>query len=208
MLAPQKESIFGCSCRLWLLSWRRVRVFARSCSLLSKYLPISWKQRKEQSHAQCHVTHRIRIFDKISEHVKVAKSVDIAIPELAVTFNKPVTVCQKYFKVFYSQYKQAWNGPSRRHIKGSKLAKGLQNFQVSVNWDYFYEVKIFEKKSHSAEKMDPLVTSGIVCYAGNLFGSVPFDRYILASSDNFVELLVELFWSVKVVLKTPGDEKP
>ena len=85
MLAPQKESIFGCSCRLWLLSWRRARVFARSCSLLSKYLPISWKQRKEQSHAQCHVTHRIRIFDKISEHVKVAKLVDIAVPELAVT---------------------------------------------------------------------------------------------------------------------------
>ena len=85
MLAPQKESIFGCSCRLWPLSWRRARVFARSCSLLSKYLPISWKQRKEQSHAQCHVTHRIRIFEKISEHVKVAKSVDIAVPELAVT---------------------------------------------------------------------------------------------------------------------------
>ena len=85
MLTPQKESIFGCSCRLWLLSWRRARVFARSCSLLSKYLPISWKQRKEQSHAQCHVTHRIRIFDKISQHVKVAKSVDIAVPELAVT---------------------------------------------------------------------------------------------------------------------------
>ena len=87
MLAPQKESIFGRSCRLWLLSWRRARVFARSCSLLSKYLPISWKQRKEQSHAQCHVTHRIRIFDKISEHVKVAKSVDIAVPELAVTIS-------------------------------------------------------------------------------------------------------------------------
>ena len=86
MLAPQKESIFGCSCRLRLLSWRRARVFAHSCSLLSKYLPISWKQRKEQSHAQCHVTHRIRIFDKISEHVKVAKSVVIAVPELAVTF--------------------------------------------------------------------------------------------------------------------------
>ena len=90
MLAPQKESIFGYSCRLWLLSWRRARIFARSCSLLSKYLPISWKQRKEQSHAQCHVTHRIRIFDKISEHVKVAKSVDIAVPELAVT-NRTVT---------------------------------------------------------------------------------------------------------------------
>ena len=90
MLAPQKESIFGCSCRLWLLAWRRARLFARSCSLLSKYLPISWKQRKEQSHAQCHVTHRIRIFDKISEHVKVAKSVDIAVPELAVTVRTPL----------------------------------------------------------------------------------------------------------------------
>ena len=97
MLAPQKESIFGCSCRLWLLSWRRARV-ARSCSLLSKYLPISWKQRKEQSHAQCHVTHRIRIFDKISEHVKVAKSVDIAVPELAVTIIEPVwKKRKKYF---------------------------------------------------------------------------------------------------------------
>ena len=62
--------------------------------------------------------------------------------------------------------------------------------------------KQFEKKSHSAEKMDPLVTSGIVCYAGNLFGSVPWaNRYILASSESFVELLVELFWSVQVVLK-------
>ena len=87
MLAPQKESIFSRSCRLLLLSWQGARVFARSCSLLSKYLPILWKQRKEQSHAQCHVTHRIRIFDKISEHVKVAKLVDIAVPELAVTLN-------------------------------------------------------------------------------------------------------------------------
>ena len=50
--------------------------------------------------------------------------------------------------------------------------------------------------------MDPLVSSGIVSYAGNLFGSVPWtSRYILASSQNFVELLVELFWSVQVVLK-------
>ena len=50
--------------------------------------------------------------------------------------------------------------------------------------------------------MDPLVSSGIVCYAGNLFGSIPWaNRYILASSENFVELLVELFWSVQVVLK-------
>ena len=48
-------------------------VFSRSCSLLSKYLPISLKHRKEQSHAQCHAKHRIRIFDKISEHVTIPK---------------------------------------------------------------------------------------------------------------------------------------
>ena len=29
-------------------------------------------------------------------------------------------------------------------IQGSKIAKGLQNFQVLVNWDYFYEI-FFEK---------------------------------------------------------------
>ena len=33
---------------------------------------------------ECHVRFE-RIFDKISEHVKTAKSVDIAVPELAVT---------------------------------------------------------------------------------------------------------------------------
>ena len=43
-------------------------------------------------------------------------------------------------------------------MQGSKIAKGLQNFQVLVNWDYFYEKKIF-KKSHNVEKIeseDPL----------------------------------------------------
>ena len=63
--------------------------------------------------------------------------------------------------------------------------------------------KSFLGKSRTVpKKMDPLVSSGIVCYAGNLFGSVPWaNRYILASSENFVELLVRLFWSVQVVLK-------
>ena len=37
-----------------------------------------------ESHAQCHVRDRIRIFD-ISEHVKVANSADFAVPEGAVT---------------------------------------------------------------------------------------------------------------------------
>ena len=35
---------------------------------------------------ECHVRFE-RIFDKISEHAKTAKSVDIAVPELAVTFH-------------------------------------------------------------------------------------------------------------------------
>ena len=60
----------------------------------------------------------------------------------------------------------------------------------------------FLKKVAQCRKMDPLVSSGIVCYAGNLVSSVPWaNRYILATSENFVELLVELFWPVQVVLK-------
>ena len=56
--------------------------------------------------------------------------------------------------------------------------------------------KKFEKKTV------PLLSSGIVCYAGNLFGSVPWaNRYNLASSRNFVEHLVKLFWSLQVILK-------
>ena len=53
--------------------------------------------------------------------------------------------------------KQAGNAPSRRHIQGSKIAKGLQNFQVLVNWDYMK--KIFEKSltmPKKTEREDPL----------------------------------------------------
>ena len=39
-------------------------------------LPISKKQRKQQSHAQCHVKHRIEIFRQISEHVPIPISTD------------------------------------------------------------------------------------------------------------------------------------
>ena len=79
-------------------------------------------------------------------------------------------------------------------LKGDPLRKN--NFQ--------------EKKSGNAEKTErgTLWSRPVFCYAGNLFGSVPWaNRYILASSENFVELLVELFWSVQVVLKNT-DEKP
>ena len=35
--------------------------------------------------------------------------------------------------------KQAGNGPSRRHIQGSKIAKGLQSVKVLVNYGPFGE---------------------------------------------------------------------
>ena len=64
--------------------------------------------------------------------------------------------------------------------------------------------KVFLPKIAQCQKNGPLVSSGIVCYAGNLFGSVSWaNRYILASS----EIFLELFWSVQVVLKNT-DEKP
>ena len=56
---------------------------------------------------------------------------------------------------------------------------------VLVNQGPFYEKK-FPKKSLNAEKTergDPLASTGIVCYEGNLFGSVPWaNGYNLASS--------------------------
>ena len=55
-----------------------------------------------------------------------------------------------FAEVSLSDKKQAGNGPSRRHIQGSKIAKRPQNFQVLVNWDYFYEKKL--KKSLTMPK--------------------------------------------------------
>ena len=43
---------------------------------------------------------------------------------------------------------QAGTGPSRRHIQGSKIAKGHQSFKVFSST----ALKIFKKKSHNAEK--------------------------------------------------------
>ena len=61
--------------------------------------------------------------------------------------------------------------------------------------------KLFSEKSHSAEKTkrgDPLVSSGIVCYAGNFFGSVPWAN---GGNLKFCRILVELFWSLQVYRK-------
>ena len=65
--------------------------------------------------------------------------------------------------------------------------------------------KKIRKSRKITERGNPLVSAGIVCYAEkrkNFFGSVPQpNRYILASSQNFVELLVELFRSLQVYRK-------
>ena len=100
-VSTSKRVYFRYSCRLWLLSWRRARVFARSCSLLSKYLPISWKQRKEQSHAQCHVTHRIRIFDKISNLSKLQNRLILLYQSLPLHF---ITILYRSHKNFMLKY--------------------------------------------------------------------------------------------------------
>ena len=68
----------------------------------------------------------------------------------------------------------------------------------------------FEKKSHSAEKNlkgDLLVSSGIVCYVETFLVQFLGPTGTFWDLLNFVELLVELFWSVQVVLKNT-DEKP
>ena len=115
-----------------------------------------------------------------------------------------------------SKYWRIWN-LLRKKAKSLTMPKKLKgrilwNFSTSILLQNSKKMKgalcwkKFLKKSRTVPKKnlkgDPLVSSGIVCYAGNLFGSVPrANRYNLASSQNFVELLVELFWSLQVVLK-------
>ena len=63
--------------------------------------------------------------------------------------------------------------------------------------------KFFFEKRRTVPKKSKGGPFGLVRYCmqrGNLFGSVPgANGYNLASSENFVELLVELFWPVQVV---------
>ena len=104
--------------------------------------------------------------------------------------------------VLYTIHETSRERPKSAPYPRLKNSKRISNFQVLVNWEHFYEIFFSEKVPQcrkKTEREDPLVSSGIVCYAGNLFGSVPWaTRYILAYSVNFVELLVELFWSVQV----------
>ena len=84
--------------------------------------------------------------------------------------------------------KQAGTGPSRRHIQGSKIAKGHQSFL----WDFsipslaqnakkieggpsgenFFAKKVSQCRKKT-ERGDPLVSSGIVCYVGNFLVLFP-----------------------------------
>ena len=69
-------------------------------------------------------------------------------------------------------------------------------------------VGIFLKKVQCRKNLQgvPLVSTGIVYYAGNLFGSVPWVNIGVFSK--FCKLLIELFWSLQVVLrKTLTKEK-
>ena len=82
----------------------------------------------------------------------------------------------------FSQCRKNWKGGPFGIFHVHSVAK-LQKIEGgTVSWGNF-----FWKKSHSAEKIwrgDLLVSSGIVCYAGNLFGSVPWaNGYILGSSE-------------------------
>ena len=77
-------------------------------------------------------------------------------------------VAEKLNYSFPNNIKQGETDPSRRHIKGSKIAKGLHSAKVLVNWGPFDEKFFMKKMSHNAEKTqrgDPLVSPGIVGYA-------------------------------------------
>ena len=74
--------------------------------------------------------------------------------------------------------------------------------------------KVFGKKSHNAEKKlkrgDPLVSPGMVCYAGKQekpFWFSSLGQIVQFGAIIFCRTFVELFWSVQVVLKNT-DEKP
>ena len=66
-----------------------------SRAVISDYLGCFSGRYYTLSMFECHVRFE-RIFDKISEHVKVAKSVDIAVPELAVTSLPGLLACRPW----------------------------------------------------------------------------------------------------------------
>ena len=83
---------------------------------------------------------------------------------------------------------------------------GFSNIQSvaklqKMNRGPFGENCFSEKRSRNGEKKlkgDPLASSGIVCYAVNFLVQFPGPT---GAIQNFVELLVELFWSLQVYRK-------
>ena len=76
-----------------------------------------------------------------------------------------------------------------------------------MSWGPFYEKFFLEKKSHNAEKTergDPLVSPGMVSYAGKQekpFWFSSLGQIVQFGAIIFCRTFVELFWSVQVVLK-------
>ena len=97
----------------------------------------------------------------------------------------------------------SWDRPKSAPYLRLKKAKGLQNVKVLVNWGPFYGKNC--KKSNNGGKNlkgDPLVSSGIVCYAGN------FLVQFLGQTCTIWRLIkicgtfgVELFWSLQLYRK-------
>ena len=113
-------------------------------------------------------------------------------PHLSKAFILSLSGHDKNDALSGENYKETGTGPNRRHILGSKIAKGLQSVKYSfLQYPNFFKSLTMPKKIERGEgpfgifqhpfcrktpkkgwKGDPLVSSGIVCYAGNLFGSV------------------------------------
>ena len=138
-------------------------------------------------------------------------------PYLRLKNSKRTSKCQSIGELGTLFFKVKKVSQCRKKLKG----RTLWDFSTSIlsqNSKKMKADRLVEKNSKKVAQCRnkslwsppvPLVSSGIVCYARNLFGSVPWaNRYNLASSQNFVELLVELFWSLQVVLDKNTDEKP
>ena len=70
-----------------------------------------------------------------------------------------VSQCRKKLKGGpFGVFKHPFCGKAPKKLKGDSLGK-------------FFPTKK-SRNAEKSEKWDPLVSSGIVCYAGNLFGSV------------------------------------
>ena len=141
-------------------------------------------------------------------------------PHLRLKNSKRTSICQSIgeFGTFYEkklkQVSQCQNKLKWRTLWDFATSILSQNSK-KMKGDPLVEKKFWEKVAQCLKNLegDPLVSSGFVCYAGNLFGSVHWaNRYNLASSQNFVEILVERFWSLQEVFKKmkqkDTDEKP